>query len=35
MKRLARKTIYFSKSEKMRDVVISLFSNKFEFGKVI
>ncbi|ALA24882.1 IS1 transposase [Piscirickettsia salmonis] len=35
IKRLARKTICFSKSEKMHDVVIGLFINKFEFGKAI
>ncbi|RNC77448.1 transposase, partial [Piscirickettsiaceae bacterium NZ-RLO2] len=27
--------ICFSKSEKMHDVVIGLFINKFEFGKAI
>ncbi|MGJ3495651.1 IS1 family transposase, partial [Piscirickettsia salmonis] len=35
IKRLARKTICFSKSKKMHDVVIGLFINKFEFGKAI
>ncbi|RNC78707.1 hypothetical protein DA717_03100 [Piscirickettsiaceae bacterium NZ-RLO2] len=35
IKRLARKTICFSKSEKMHDVLIGLFINKFEFGKAI
>ncbi|WP_416431189.1 IS1 family transposase [Piscirickettsia salmonis] len=35
IKRLARRTICFSKSEAMHDAVIGLFINKFEFGKVI
>lgn len=33
IKRLARKTICFSKSEWMHDVVIGLFINRFEFGR--
>ncbi|ARM35321.1 hypothetical protein B0B39_00775 [Legionella longbeachae] len=33
IKRLARKTICFSKSEFMRDTVIGLFINRFEFGR--
>ncbi len=32
IKRLARKTICFSKSEWLHDVVIRLFINRFEFG---
>lgn len=32
IKRLARKTICFSKSELMHDIVIGLFINRFEFG---
>ena len=32
IKRLARKTICFSKIEKMHDIVIGLFINRFEFG---
>ena len=32
IKRLARKTIYFSKSEEMHDIVIGLFINRYEFG---
>ncbi|TXL10456.1 transposase, partial [Methylococcaceae bacterium HT3] len=32
IKRLARKTICFSKSEKMHDIVIGLLINKIEFG---
>lgn len=35
IKRLARKTICFSKSIVMHDVVIGLFINRFEFGCVI
>ncbi len=30
--RLVRKTICFSKSEKMHDIVIGLFINRYEFG---
>lgn len=33
IKRLARKTIYFSKSELMHNTVIGLFINRFEFGR--
>ncbi|WP_298623241.1 IS1 family transposase, partial [uncultured Legionella sp.] len=33
IKRLARKTICFSKSELMHDTVIGLFINRFEFGR--
>jgi insertion element IS1 protein InsB len=32
IKRLARKTICFSKSELMHDLVIGLFINRYEFG---
>lgn len=32
LKRLARKTICFSKSEAMHDAVIGLFINRYEFG---
>ena len=32
VKRLARKTICFSKLEKMHDIVIGLLINKLEFG---
>jgi insertion element IS1 protein InsB len=35
IKRLARKTICFSKSVLMHDVVIGLFINRFEFGYAI
>jgi insertion element IS1 protein InsB len=35
IKRLARKTIWFSKTVVMHDVVIRLFINRFEFGCVI
>ena len=32
IKRLARKTICFSKIEKMHDIVIGLFVNRYEFA---
>ena len=32
IKRLARKTICFSKKEQMHDIVIGLFVNRYEFG---
>ena len=32
IKRLARKTICFSKSPQMHDIVIGLFVNRYEFG---
>ena len=35
IKRLARKTICFSKSEEMHDIVIGLFINRYEFGRAI
>jgi insertion element IS1 protein InsB len=35
IKRLARKTICFSKSEEIHDLVIGLFINRYEFGLLI
>jgi insertion element IS1 protein InsB len=35
LKRLARRTICFSKSEVMHDVVIGLYINRYEFGLVV
>ncbi len=35
IKRLARKTIRFSKLKQMHDIVIDLFINRYEFGLVI
>ncbi len=35
IKRLARKTICFSKSEWMHDIVLGLFINREEFGRTI
>jgi insertion element IS1 protein InsB len=35
IKRLARKTICFSKTEKMHDTVIGLFINRHEFGRAV
>jgi len=35
LKRLARKTICFSKSETMHDIVLGLFINRYEFGRAI
>ena len=32
VKRLARKTICFSKSTELHDIVIGLFVNRYEFG---
>ncbi|WP_425428930.1 IS1 family transposase [Aphanothece hegewaldii] len=32
IKRLQRKTICFSRSEEMHDIVIGLFINRYEFG---
>ena len=32
IKRLARKTICFSKNEKMHDIVVGMFINRYEFG---
>ena len=35
IKRLARKTICFSKLERMHDIVIGLFIDRYEFGRAI
>jgi len=35
IKRLARKTICFSKLDKMHDIVIGLFINRYEFGILV
>ena len=35
IKRLARKTICFSKSTEMHDLIIGLFINRYEFGLLI
>ena len=35
IKRLTRKTICFSKSIQMHDIVIGLFVNRYEFGMVV
>lgn len=35
LKRLARKTICFSKSVQMHDLVIGLFVNRYEFGRSV
>ena len=35
IKRLARKTICFSKIEQMHDIVIGLFVNRYEFGLAV
>ena len=35
IKRLARRTICFSKLKKMHDIVIGLFINRYEFGRAI
>ena len=35
IKRLARKTICFSKSNQMHDIVIGLFINRFEFNRIV
>ncbi|HJW30291.1 MAG TPA: IS1 family transposase, partial [Saprospiraceae bacterium] len=35
IKRLARKTICFSKREQMHDIVIGLFMNRYEFGLAV
>lgn len=35
IKRLARKTICFSKSEEMHDLVVGLFINHYEFGMAV
>ena len=33
MKRLVRRTLCFSKTEHMHDLVIGLFINRYEFGR--
>ena len=35
IKRLVRKTICFSKLDKMHDIVIGLFINRYEFGVLV
>jgi insertion element IS1 protein InsB len=35
IKRLVRRTICFSKTERMHDLVIGLFVNHYEFGRII
>jgi insertion element IS1 protein InsB len=35
MKRLVRKTIGFSKSTQMHDIVIGLFVNRYAFGRAV
>jgi insertion element IS1 protein InsB len=35
LKRLVRRTICFSKTERMHDLVIGLFVNRDEFGRLI
>ncbi len=35
IKRLVRRTICFSKTEQMHDLVIGLFVNRYEFGRAI
>ena len=35
IKRLARKTLFFSKLNKMHDIVIGLFINRYEFGILV
>jgi insertion element IS1 protein InsB len=35
IKRLVRKTICFSKTEEMHDIVIGLFINRYEFGLLL
>jgi insertion element IS1 protein InsB len=35
IKRLVRKTIYFSKSTQMHDIVIGLFVNRYAFGRAV
>lgn len=35
IKRLVRRTICFSKTERMHNIVIGLFINRYEFGVVI
>ena len=35
IKRLVRRTICFSKTERMHDLVVGLFINRYEFGRPI
>ena len=35
IKRLVRRTICFSKTERMHDLVIGLFINRYEFGQAL
>ena len=35
IKRLARRTICFSKTERMHDIVLGMFTNRYEFGVLI
>jgi insertion element IS1 protein InsB len=35
IKRLVRRTICFSKTEQMHDLVIGLFINRYEFGQAL
>ena len=35
IKRLVRRTICFSKTERMHDLVIGLFINRYEFGQLL
>jgi insertion element IS1 protein InsB len=35
IKRLVRKTICFSKTEQMHDLIIGLFINRYEFGRLL
>ncbi|ETX03718.1 MAG: transposase IS1 (plasmid) [Candidatus Entotheonella factor] len=35
IKRLVRRTICFSKTEQMHDIVIGLFINRYEFGRLL
>ena len=35
MKRLVRRTLCFSKTERMHDLVIGLFVNRYEFGQAL
>ena len=35
IKRLVRRTLCFSKTERMHDLVIGLFINRYEFGRLL
>ena len=35
IKRLVRRTLCFSKTEHMNDLVIGLFINRYEFGRLL